>query len=165
MSLALSVFVRPSRAYRHSLVAGGVAHCAAAFLIAIDHAHYLGAPALAAAPGLAAAFLFGSAARRLKTHQIDISGTGDVRVTVQQGVGLPDAAAGCAGGGEPGRLLPGGVVWPLLMILRYGGQDGAARTLIVWRDALDSASWRALAVALIAIGRRGGTGRVHEKIR
>jgi hypothetical protein len=40
--------------------------------------------------------------------------------------------------------------------------------LIVWRDAVDGASWRALAVALSAIGRRGvceKAGRVHEKIR
>jgi hypothetical protein len=165
MSLALSVLVKPSRAQRRLLAAGGLGYGAAAFLIAIDPVHYLGATALAAASGLVAVILLGSAACRPKTHQIDISGTGEVRVTVQQDVGPPHAGTGRGGVGEPGRLLPGAVVWPLLMSLRYGGQDGGARALIVWRDALDGASWRALAVALVAVGRRGGADRVHEKIR
>jgi toxin CptA len=51
-------------------------------------------------------------------------------------------------------LLPGSVLWPFLMLLRF--QDGAARTrvLVVWRDSVGHDAWRPLVVAVQAIGRR-----------
>jgi RNA polymerase sigma-70 factor (ECF subfamily) len=128
---ALSVLVRPSRTHRVLLAMGGLVLCAVAVAVGADPVHYLGAPAVALAPALAATVLLGSAARRPKTHRIDISGTGDLRVTVQQGVGPPGGATFRNRDDTPVRLLPGSVVWPLLMVLRYGAADAGACVLIV----------------------------------
>jgi hypothetical protein len=35
----------------------------------------------------------------------------------------------------------------------------------VWRDSVEPGAWRALAVAVLAIGRRGGKDAECEKIR
>jgi toxin CptA len=145
MSIAVSAFVRPSRTHRLLLGACALSHCAIAAAIGMGGAgRYLGAPYLALLPALAAAVLLAAAARPPKTHRIDISGTGDLRVTVQQDVRANGAAC---------RLLPGSVVWPQLMVLRCSQAGGGVHVLVIWRDAVDAAAWRALAVALAAAGR------------
>jgi len=150
MSIAVSALVRPSRVHRCLLGACALVQCAVAAALALDTPfHYLGGPVLWLAPAFAAAALLPAVARTAKMHRIDISGTGELRVTVQQ-----DVRAGAAGHVV---LLPGSVVWPPLMVLRYGEPGGAAHVLVAWRDAVDAAAWRALAVALAALGRRIGT--------
>jgi toxin CptA len=144
MSIAVSALVRPSRIQRFVFVGCGLALCAAAPAVGLAAPGQFRfalcvALALAAAGGAALAV----AARRPKTHRIDISGTGDLRVTVQQGVG------GIA------VLLPGTVIWPVLMVLRYAAPGAGPRVLCVWRDSVDAGAWRALAVALAVVGRRG----------
>ena len=159
MSIAVSAFVRPSLIQRLVFGACGLAECASALAVEVMSpgvfllAHFV-ALALAGA-GLA---LLGAAAARPKTHRIDISGTGDLRVTVQQGVGC--AVGTRAERHEPGAdgktvLLPGSVIWPMLMLLRHAAPGKGARVLPVWRDSVDAAAWRALAVALAVAGRRG----------
>jgi hypothetical protein len=173
MSIALSVIVRPSRVHRLLSLGCGLAQCAAALAVGIGaparfpDAYWL-APVLA---GSALALMLG-AARRPKTHRIDISGTGELRVTVQQDVGVsgsvtgvPIAAVPIAA--VPIALLPGSVRWPMLALLRYravGMPGTAAGVLPVWRDSVDAAAWRTLAVALAVIGRRCG-GEGFDKIR
>lgn len=163
MSIALSVIVRPSRVHRLLSLGCGLAQCAAALAVGIDTpprfpgAYWL-APVLA---GSALALMLG-AARRPKTHRIDISGTGELRVTVQQDVGVTGPVTGV-----PIALLPGSVRWPMLALLRYRAADqpsAAAGVLPVWRDSVDPAAWRTLAVALAVIGRRCG-GEGFDKIR
>jgi len=164
MSIAVSALVKPSRALRLLLVCAGLALLAAAAAVGLaGPARYLGAAPAALLQGGAGALLLAVAARRPKTHRIDISGTGELRVTVQQGVVGPERAAAAA------MLLPGSVMWPPLMLLRYRavgapaawqeqGQGQAAPQFIhVWRDSVDPATWRALAVALAVAGRRTET--------
>jgi toxin CptA len=52
-------------------------------------------------------------------------------------------------------LLPGSVVWPMLMLLRHAVAGAGPRVVAVWRDSVDADTWRALAVALAVVGRRG----------
>ena len=158
MSIAVSALVRPSRALRILTLLAGLAQLAAGCALALGApAGYRGAPLFALAPALAGTMLLACAVRRPKPHRIDISGTGELRVTVQQGVGAPGPGAA-----QAAVLLPGSAVWPVLMVLRCGlpaGPQGRARTLVVhvWRDGVDAGSWRALAVALAVVGQHAGS--------
>jgi toxin CptA len=79
---------------------------------------------------------------RSKTHRIDISGTGEVVLTVQQGLRGRIVASSSV------TLLPGSVVWPPLMLLRLQAPDTVVHVLAVWRDSVEADAWRALAVAV-----------------
>jgi toxin CptA len=158
MSIAVSALVRPSRIQRLAWGGCGLALCASAVavgLLAPDR--FLCPPVAALALAGAGAAVLAAAAARAKTHQIDISGTGDLRVTVQQGVGGRDGVQRSGGAGRDARtvLLPGSVVWPMLMLVRHGVPGAAPQVVAVWRDSVDADAWRALAVALAVVGRRG----------
>jgi len=163
MSIAVSVIVGPSRVHRLLLSGCALALCAAALAVGVlAPVHFPNAHWLAGVLGGTAALLMHSAARRPKTHRIDISGTGELRVTVQQDVGGTKPVTGV-----PMALSPGSVLWPMLAVLRYRAADAPDRrasVLPVWRDSVDPAAWRALAVALAVIGRRCG-GEGFDKIR
>lgn len=163
MSIAVSAFVRPSRTARRLLAAWSLAQCAAAWAVGCGApARFAGAALIAALLAAAGLLLGGRALRHPKMHRIDISGTGELRVTVQQDVRLPrpDRQARHAGSdGPPLVLLPGSARWPGLMVLRLGGAAPtppvAPFCLPIWRDSVDDEAWRALAVALAVIGRPG----------
>ena len=160
MSIAVSVIVGPSRIHRLLLGGCGLAQAGAALAVGMfAPLRFPAAPWLALMLAGTAAILMRSAARRPKTHRIDISGTGELRVTVQQDVRVAGAPAVV-----PTGLLAGSVVWPMLVVLRHGTPGAPAGVVPVWRDSVDAAAWRALAVALAAIGRRGSEER-FEKIR
>lgn len=176
MSIALSAIVGPSRMARRILAAWTLAQwCAAAMVLA--------APARFAMPGCLAAILGGAgaalacaAARPPKTHRIDISGTGELRVTVQQNVRAarhsstaatvatvavaPDRAViePAATPSTPSTLSPGSVIWPGLIVLRLGAADGRSSVVPIWRDGVDGDTWRALTVALGVVGKADRPG-------
>jgi len=148
MSIAVSALVRPSLIQRCVWGGCGLAFLASALVIGLAvPAHVRLAPLVAVALAAAGSAVLGAAVLRPKTHRIDISGTGDLRVTVQQDVGLPPEGNAV--------LLPGSVIWPLLMVLRHATPGTEPGVLCVWRDSVDAAAWRALAVALAVVGRRG----------
>jgi membrane protein implicated in regulation of membrane protease activity len=168
MSIAVSAFVRPSPTARRLLLLWGLAHGAAALAIAAAPLplRYGAAPWLAAVLACAGLALAWTAVRTPKTHRIDISGTGELRLTVQQDVRVPRRTRCSADGSAddfalppsaPLALLPGSTLWPGLMLLRlgaaYGEVPAPVRVVPIWRDSVDAAAWRALAVALGAIGR------------
>jgi len=154
MSIAVSALVRPSRIQRCVWGGCGLAQCAAALAVGLlAPERFLLTPVVALVLACAGAAVLRAAAIRPKTHRIDISGTGDLRVTVQQGVG--DDLAGDARQGARAVLLPGSVVWPMLMSLRHAVPGAGPRVVAVWRDSVDADTWRALAVALAVVGRRG----------
>jgi toxin CptA len=165
MSIALSAFVRPSRTARRLLASWALAQCAAALVVAcVSPARYAGAAWIAGSLACAGLGLGAAALRRPKMHRIDISGTGELRVTVQRNAGVPgpvrQAPDGDIAGSEaaPLVLLPGSVLWPGLMVLRLGASGVPAAApfwLPVWRDSVEGDAWRALAVALAVIGRPG----------
>ena len=148
MSIAVSALVRPSLIQRLVWGGCGLALHAAALAVGLaapGHVRFALLVALALAG--AGSALLGAAVLPSKTHRIDISGTGDLHVTVQQDVGLTPAGNAV--------LLPGSVIWPMLMVVRHAAPGTGPRVLCVWRDSVDAAAWRALAVALAVVGRRG----------
>lgn len=145
MPIAVSAIVRPSRAHRCVLLGAGLSLFAAAIAVGVAapmrfHAASFQAVALA----LSAAVLMHAGSGRAKTHRIDISGTGEVVLTVQQG--LRGRMAACTSV----TLLPGSVVWPPLMLLRLRAPGAAVQVLPVWRDSVEPDVWRVLAVAVPA---------------
>jgi len=160
MSIAVSVIVGPSRIHRLLLFGCALAQAGAALAVGLlAPARFPGVPWLALVLAGTAAVLVRAAARPPKTHRIDISGTGDLRLTVQQDVGLdggPSAISGTAAAAQV-LLLPGSVAWPVLAVLHVAVPPaGVPQVIPVWRDSVDPHAWRGLMVALGVIGRRAG---------
>jgi len=155
MSIAVSALVGPSLIQRFVWGGCGLALLAAALAIGLAAPAYVRfAPLVALALAGAGGAVLGAAVLRPKTHRIDISGTGDLRVTVQQDVGLPPEGNTV--------FLAESVIWPMLMVLRHATPGSGPRVLCVWRDSVDAAAWRALAVALAVVGRRGNADQGCE---
>jgi toxin CptA len=173
MSIAVSAFVRPSCTARCLLAGWGLAQCAAAWAVGWAlPLRFAGAVPIASLLAAAGLILGGMALRRPKTHRIDISGTGELRVTVQQDLRVPRPVRHAPDGDVPGSdgaplaLLSGSVLWPGLMVLRLGGaKRGLPVWLPIWRDSLDREAWRTLAVALAVVGRPGRTEGGFENNR
>jgi hypothetical protein len=158
MPIAVSAIVRPSRIHRCLLVGAGLALFAAALAVGVlaparFHAGFVQASFLACA----GVVLMHAGSARAKTHRIDISGTGGLVLTVQQGLRKrsPAGSTGAADDAAGAALLPGSVVWPPLMLLRLRDDRARVHVLPVWRDSVERDAWRALAVAVLALGRRG----------
>jgi hypothetical protein len=156
MPIAVSVIVRPSRVHRRLLLGAGLSLVAAALAVGVfASARFHAASFQAAALAAAAAVLMHAGSGRAKTHRVDISGTGELVLTVQQELrerSVP-RSAGAAEGPAGVALLPGSVVWPPLMLLRLqapgaAGQGFRVHVLPVWRDSVEPQAWRALAVAV-----------------
>jgi toxin CptA len=151
MSIAASAIVVPSRRLR-ALVAGfAFANLAAAALVGLVwRERYQGASLSAIFFLVAGLCLLHTAARRIKTRRIDVSGLGQVRLTVQQELRTKDAADEPAA--MPVALLAGSTVWPQLMLLLLRSESGAPTVLPVLRDSVPPQQFRALSVAVRAAG-------------
>jgi len=179
MPIALSVVVAPSRRLRVLLAGAGACLFAAACAVGL-----VAPAAFAAAPAVAAALLFAAlcvahaALRPAMVHRIDISGPGQLRLTVQQGVRRNEIDAQAA------RLLPGSTCWPRLLMLRlevgadaaaqpvpgactrlprlFGRRRGTVRHSVpVLADSLEPDAFRAL---VVAVGALGGASSTERKI-
>lgn len=134
MSIAVSVFVRPSRLLR--LLQGGFGLSLALMAAA--------APLWQALPLAAAALAaLWAAVHPGKPAHIDISGVGRIRLTVYRKQGLEVS------------LVPGSTFWPQLMLLRLQPGQGRPRWLLVLPDSVAAPQFRRLALALRAIAARG----------
>jgi hypothetical protein len=51
------------------------------------------------------------------------------------------------------------------MLLRLRDDRARVHVLPVWRDSVEPGAWRALAVAVLALGRRGGSAAECSDIR
>jgi len=143
MPHALSIVIAPSCRLRWLLAAMGAVLAAAAAGVAMAAPGRYRAVILAVAMLLAASLsLLHAALRRATQQRIDLSGPGQLHLTVQQGV-RPDSQAS-----RPVHLLPGSTVWPRMMVLRLGLDNGRCRTLVVLPDSVSPDGFRALAVAL-----------------
>lgn len=153
MSIAVSAVVRPSRTLRVLAGAYGLANLAAAFAVAVLlPAHFALAPLVVATLACAGVFLLATGIVQTKTRRIDISGVGTLRLTVQQDIRTNDAAG--LADGTAATLLPGSTVWPQLMLLHLRLEHGGRILLPVLRDSVAPGVFRALGVAVTAIGGR-----------
>lgn len=149
----MSARVAPSRLARAGLLLFALAQLGAAFTVGkVLPERVAGAPFCVAFFLLAALFLLHGWATATKTHQIDVSGTGAIRLTVQQEM----EAGGSASNGFVVTLLPDTLVWPQLMLLHLADVDGARHIVPVLRDSLAPSEYRALRVAIGTLGGQGG---------
>ncbi len=123
MSIAVSAFVRPSRTARCLLAGWGLAQCAAAWAVGLVRARALRRRAAPIAALLAGAglVLARRGAARPKTHRIDISGTGELRVTVQQDLRTPAVRPAPSGDVAGARRR-----WPAARFGAVAGPDAVA---------------------------------------
>lgn len=133
MSIAVSAVVRPSPCLR--LLQAGFALCALAAAVAGQQ------PPLIAI-SCAAASLWGlyCALRRCKTHRLDISGIGQIRLAVYLLSAHSTAPVTVS-------LQAGSTCWPWLLLLRLGQDGGAVTALLVLPDSVAAGQFRALALA------------------
>ena len=144
-SIAVSALVLPSRRLRITLGVYALAHLGASWLcLVVLPQRLLFSSVCALFFLIAALFLLHGCTRLDKTHRIDVSGTGALRLTVQQKLGTGPAAATDIAV----SLLPGSLLWPQLMLLRLGDAGGATHTVPVLRDSLSPTEYRRLRVAL-----------------
>lgn len=134
MSIAVSVVVRPSAGLR--LLHAGLCWC-----VMMSGAACSGvfAPLLCVMAGLLGWVVGRPCGIAL---QLDISGVGLVRLAVYQ---------------EPGtvrRLLEGSSLWPGMLLLRLGGDDGGVCPVLVLPDGVTQPELRALSLACRAVAGR-----------
>ncbi|MES2152991.1 MAG: protein YgfX [Pseudomonadota bacterium] len=143
MSIAVSATLRPSRALRALVLAYAAALALAAPALAGGALGRFGHPLALGGACLLAAGAAARGVRRLETtRQIDISGVGQIRLTVQQKGG------GAAAQGAPLRLMAGSTLWPRCLVLVLGGATGRRTVLLVLPDSVADGQFRLLAVAL-----------------
>ena len=146
MSIAVSAVVRPSVCLR--LLSAGLAVCALAAGAALaGGGHRLGLLG-AGASALCGLLCLVFPGQNTKPRQIDISGVGQIRLTVY--LGMAGGAARTVG------LMPGSTLWPGLLLLRLRGDDGAVSALALWPGNVAGAAFRPLAVACRLIAARAG---------
>ena len=176
MNCAVSVIVRPSRCLYWLCAALGGALIATALVIGLGTPERFALGGLVALVPLAGAVALGWPLVRTRhrpqacsqadshallpkfgtAHRLDISGLGQLRLTVQQEMRAAGAAgaphvAGSSGPTSEGvavTLLPGATVWPACILLRLRTAAGKTVALVVLRDSLSSGDFRALSVAV-----------------
>lgn len=140
MSIAVSAIVLPSPGVRllHAGFCGGVlasSLCCEGWLLR----------AVCAAAAVAGWWL----GRRAATaRQLDISGVGQIRLTVYQQTGAEDDGA------APLHLLAGSTLWPGLLLLRLGRAGQPPQCLCILPDSVAAGAFRAVALACRALAAR-----------
>jgi toxin CptA len=143
MSIAVSAVIIPSRLLRRALLCFAAANLAVAAAVGAGLARPFWQPqAGAGCCALAGMLMLWSLAPAPKVRGIDISGLGQLRLTVQQDIGGRGAPTALL------RLLPGSTLWPGLMLLRLGGDDGTVWRLALLSDSVEAGQFRRLSVAI-----------------
>jgi toxin CptA len=156
MSIAVSAIVVPSRRLRALTAGFALANLGAAAALAGPlRERFMLAPLCAAFFLVAGLCLLLTALHKIKTRQIDISGLGQLRLTVQQELRTNEAGGEAA---TPVTLLAGSTVWPQLMLLLLRSDAGALTVLQVLRDSVAPQQFRALIVAVRAAGASNAGG-------
>lgn len=152
MSIAVTAVVRPSVRLRCLLA--GYAACAVGAGLALACA---GPARFALAwPGAAVSVLAGllfllSLLKDSTRRQIDISGVGQIRLTVYHSGGMPEAPAAQT---ATVRLMAASTLWPGWLMLLLRGEDGRTAALAVWPGSVAGTAFRPLALACRAIAAR-----------
>ena len=159
MSIAVSALVRPSRLLRSALLMLAMANGGAAAVLVFGAPGSFQLQLLLAAACLLAALAAGRAAAQSGTTRgIDISGPGQIHLTVQ-------LSLGAAAPRHPVQLLPGSTVWPTLLLLLLRDVDqGVLHVLIILPDSVSHEQFRKIGVAIRAIAGRDNKFSEKHKI-
>ncbi|MGX4642499.1 protein YgfX [Massilia sp. SYSU DXS3249] len=161
MSIAVSALVAPSRSLRAILALSALAAFGAAGTIAfVLPERFISAPFCAAFFLLAGLFSLHGCVSATKTHRIDVSGTGTVRLTVQQEM----EADAVAPESIAVTVLPETLVWSHLLLLHLADVHGRKTVVPVLRDSLAPTEYRALRVALGRHARQVAPAETTNKI-
>ena len=168
MSIAVSAVIKPSRLLRVALtVFAAVSAGAAMALLSGQFGRFHVAHVLAAACLLGSLVAGRAGAGLTTTRRIDISGLGEIRLTVQHSIGAtPGSEPGMAPAApELVRLVAGSTLWPgLLLLTLQGDQHGARTVLTILPDSVAPDQFRRLAVSINAIARRDNKFFRNNKI-
>ncbi len=149
MPLALCAVIAPSRLLRWALALHATAGAAAAIVLLSGYGgSFYGPHAIAAACALAALLAGRAAALPPTARQLDISGLGELRLTVQQSLGSAPAQARIV------QLAPGSTLWPALLVLHLHGAGPGATVLLIVPGCVAPGQFRKIAVSIRAIARR-----------
>lgn len=152
MSIAVSAVVQPSRILL--ALNGAMALIAVCVAIAIGAGHVTDMPIplralLSTLVFFLASFGFYHGMRCRKTIQLDISGTGQIRLL--KAGGKPSCAATIrphvGGSGEVVRLMDNSTIWPHMLLLRLQLENGGETVVPVLPDSVDRDTFRSLSVA------------------
>lgn len=182
MNCAVSVIVRPSRCLYWLCATFGGALIATALVVAFGTPERFALGGLVAVAPLAGAAALGCPLVRTHRrrqafpqaashallpkfgtiHRLDISGLGQLRLTVQQemraagATGAPHVAgsSGPTSDGVAVTLLPGATVWPNCILLGLRTAAGKTVALVILPDSVSPGDFRALSVAVRALAQR-----------
>lgn len=172
MSIAVSTVIKPSRLLRVALVVFATASAGAAMaLLSGQFGRFHVPDVLAGACLLGSLVAWRAGAGLTTTRRIDISGLGEIRLTVQHSIGTtPGFIRGTPTPATPVapalvRLVAGSTVWPGLLLLTLQGDEQGERTvLIILPDSVAPDEFRRIAVAINAIARRDNKFFRNNKI-
>lgn len=149
MSIAVSAVIMPSRTLQRIRLFYGAANLGAGIALGAGLARASLLPWLVAAASLlAGALILRGLGAGLKVRRIDISGLGQLRLTVQQGIGTHAARTDMV------QLLAGSTIWPGMMVLRLRQENGTVRAFVVFPDSIEAGQFRRLSVAMRDIAAR-----------
>ena len=159
MSIAVSALVWPSICARVLLAGFCLLAIGAGVLLGSGLGGVFFWPLAGAAISVAAGLILTfSLFKKRNPLRIDISGVGQIRMTVYQGMRC-EASGGIDAAdvqGVPVSLMAGSTLWPGLLLLRLRAEDGRVTVILVWPDSVGAMLFRPLAVACRAIAARTG---------
>lgn len=155
MSIAVSAFVRPSFCLSFvPLVFAALLFAAGPLLLGAGGGRYGAAGFVAAISVCAGLYLLRASLLSWRQNRngwrIDISGVGQIRLTVYQ---TRRSAAALA---EDVTLMAGSTLWPRLLLLRLRQADGVVHGLLIWPGNVAGPAFRPLSLACRAIAARNG---------
>lgn len=152
MSIAVSAIVQPSRLL--IAMVGAISALVSVFALLVASGHIGQLPfvprlALGTAAFFLSLFGFYHGVRDRKTIQLDISGTGLIRLIEMgdRGSCMNSNWPHVRYSGEQVRLMRTSTIWPNLLILRFQSDDGKTTILPILPGCVASHSFRAISVA------------------
>jgi toxin CptA len=151
MSIAVSAIVRPSPCLRLLLLAFSMLAIGFGSLLLLRQHAYSWPLSGALISLLTGSILSFFLLKNRNSHRIDISGVGQIRLTVYQLM-----PGGVRADGTLVTLLAGSTLWPGLLLLRLCTEDGAVVVLPILFDSVGAGLFRPLSVACRTIAARSG---------
>lgn len=166
MSIAVSTVVHPSRLLCLARLMFCIGNLVAASFISTGDTNSASLSLLSGMVCLVSA-IFGIVGllRIAKARQIDISGLGQIRVTVYRtgGSECRDNGSETAARRDRFALMPGSTLWPRLLVLLLRGAEGRVLVLPVLPDSVAPEVFRALSLACRTIAAQGAQGQSIDK--